>query len=284
MVLSGARERPPTSTRRLVARRHWRLRLEPVRHSLEQRFLEVTARLDAPIRARSRREHGRRCRCSAPTSSSCARSAGRLIWALVLALRAGGRLFHGQGHPALLQSRQVRAGRRQALASPMACGCSRCSSARWPRSCRRGGRDRRCLGRRLSRSRRHRALATGAVRIARSRRPGDVLVGDGARLRARSDRHLRLRFQAADTEWRADPQRTRFHAAGHGRRVRRRRRVRVADDVQAGGDHRADRVAARGQPADRQHQLARERPQGAAEPGRSRISALSHRWAIAARP
>jgi len=49
VVLSGGADTAAAVNARLVSAGLAVSRLEPVRHSLEQRFLEVTSRLDAPI-------------------------------------------------------------------------------------------------------------------------------------------------------------------------------------------------------------------------------------------
>ena len=67
--------------------------------------------------------------------------------------------------------------------------------------------------------------------------------------------HLRVRLEPPDARHRPGPQRPRLHGAVNGRRLCCRRGLCRAHDLKAGRDHRADRMAARGQSADRQHQL-----------------------------
>ena len=78
-----------------------------------------------------------------------------------------------------------------------------------------------------------------------------------ARIPARAAWHVCVRLRSPHARHGSCPQRARLRAAGHRRRVRGRRRLRVAHDLEARRDHRADRLAARGQSADRQHKLAR---------------------------
>ena len=135
VALAGGPQTAAQLNAMLVAAGIGVMRLEPVRQSLEQRFLEITSRLDAPTDPQEVR-HERHDRCT--DGRGGLPQAAQEAWDADLGVGAGAgaadHLLHRRRRAALLQLRAHIRLPGDCRASRTGCASWRCSSDRWPRS------------------------------------------------------------------------------------------------------------------------------------------------------